>query len=310
MDLITRNPLYDLKIKSLDELGLKPKYIVGRKDEKNKHTYTINGGETWFVGVSSILDILSKPQLIPWAAKEGALRTALLTKKLRDKFAKSLFKPGVWEMDQRRVYDLYWDLLSDKRIDRVTNWGKRAWTKIKDSAADIGTRAHEAIDNMIKGKPVLITPDIELPVQGFLHWLSQTNLTIASGDIKVASVEEEYGGSIDAVFVDPKDQIVIGDFKTSKQFSDSYVYQVALYSNAFSETYGLERLAPGFIIRFDKIKPEVEIRGIRYMNEAWKGAQALRWAHRLLNIDYWDDIQRWTYKNSTKKQKKTKSEEK
>ncbi len=302
MEILTDK--YKIKIRSLEELGYKPKYKVDRKDEENKHTYTVDGWETFYVGVSSVLNIKAKEFLVPWAAREAALRTAQLLKKMRDKYEKILFKPGVYEFDQQKIKKIFVQLTSSRIIDQVTQWGKVAYRKKKDSAADIGSRAHKALDDIALGLTPNITEDIRYPVEGFLDWMKKTHLTLISGDIKVASIIEEYGGSCDALFIDEKNQLVLADYKTSNQFSDDYICQIGAYSNALYETLGLKTLPPAFIIRFDKNKPVVEIRGIRYINEAYKCFQSLLWAYRLCQIDYWDDVQQWVYKPTKEKIKK------
>lgn len=293
MEILTDK--YKIKIRSLEELGYKPRYKVDRKDETNKHTYTIDGWETSYVGVSSVLSILNKPYLCPWAAKECSLKAARLLKKLAAKYEKILFKPGVPEFDQQNIKKLYDRLTMAKKIDALTFASKNAHTRLKDTAADIGSRSHLAIDNIINGISPTIDSQTELPVSGFLDWIKKTKLTVAAGDTKVASLEYGFGGSLDLLMVDEQDRPVLGDFKTSKAFSDTFPPQCGAYSQAAFETYGLPTLPPAFIIRLDKLKPIVEIRGIAFVNESWKFFESLLNAYRLAQINYYNDCERWSY---------------
>jgi len=238
---------------------------------------------------------LNKPFLIPWASKMCANRIDEILNRFKLRLMPRLFKKGVYEITPAQVFDIFMRLTRPQLLTRLTDYGKKQHRRIADTAADIGTRAHKAIDDMINGRPVTITEDIRLPVEGFLHWLKITNLIIVAGDTKVASAEEKFGGSLDGMVIDQNNALQVLDFKTSNQFADSYAFQMGAYSKAFTETYGLPTLPEGFILRLDKFKPKIEIRKVTFINEAWKTFQSLLWVYQLMKINYYDKTQTWKF---------------
>lgn len=211
----------------------KPNYEVEFAVVRRAHIYRAGG--LAFPSVTKILGIIDNGKsnaLAIWARREAL------------KLARK-------EFDQAITDGLP---LSAALVDEVLQRADRQPEKLKDAAADLGTRVHEAIDAFVLGKEPVLTDDVLPGFNGFLSWLNTENLTIISGDIAVASREYGYGGRLDAVAVNAKGELGILDWKTSNALRDEYPLQVGAYSIAFEETYGLH---PAFakVVRFGKTDP-------------------------------------------------------
>lgn len=183
-------------------------------------------------GVTGTLGIIAKPALIGWARKEALASV-------------------------ERAFATRLEGMADGRIDLSMAWVKNVIKeaqkqpdRIKDSAADVGTRAHAAFNDIAMGKEPTLTPDIERPVAEYRKWRERSGIRFIAGETKVASLLYGYAGSLDEVGHDGE-RFVIVDYKTSKGIYDEYALQVAAYWQAFHETYGI-KATRGVIVRFGK----------------------------------------------------------
>lgn len=226
-------------------MNLTPLYKVDRADLDNKHIYTINDSETSFLGVTTILSVIGKEVLVPWAAKESVDYVFRI-------------------LDRVSHYKL-----TERFMDRLQSRAKKQPRFAKERAGRNGTQAHEAFDSFIK-YPESRTQETAY-WESFKFWLSKEKLRIVMGDTKVASLIYGYGGSIDVLLADENDRLLIGDFKTSKGLYDTYAYQIAAYSQAFKETYGLDYIPEGVVLRFVKDRPCFERREVRDITQSFAG---------------------------------------
>jgi ATP-dependent exoDNAse (exonuclease V) beta subunit len=181
--------------------------------------------------------------LAPWAAKEAANR----------------IKAHLKEHAVNRP-------LTPEEIDELVETGKKEHIKKRDDAADLGTRAHKAIDAYIIGEKPEITDDIRPAVEGFHAWQDAHPFRLLMGDTKVASLENKFGGSLD-ILGETKDGVGIIDLKTSNQVSWDYALQVGAYAIAFEETYGVP-VRWAMVLRVSKTKAEFEARPIKDLESA------------------------------------------
>lgn len=225
-------------------LDLKPLYKVEMHEKRNAHYYSIDGNPTLFPGSTTALNIINKPYLIPWAAKQAALKIEFYLHT---------------HATERK--------LSKDEITRLVAEGRKAHVELKDKAADLGTRAHKAIDDITSGNKPIITPDIAAVVDGFLTWQASSKLKIIHGDLKLIFLWKDaaglitsgYGGSLDGLAVDENGRFVVIDYKTSNSIGDTYALQIASYCYGLKYTYGLDYVPAGYCVRFGKTEPEVEV---------------------------------------------------
>lgn len=220
---------------------LKPNYRVELSVENRKHFYDVHHPRDperihRFSGTTGYLSIINKPALLPWVKREAlALVEASLLRRMAGADTKI-------ELNFEWIRDLM----------------KEAWArpdKLKDDAADLGTRAHALIDDIIHERelPKEISPDILPAIEAFRLWWKNSGIELVMGDTKVASLLHQYGGSLDALGR-REGKFIILDWKTSNGIYSEYALQVAAYAQAFFETYGIY-CQEGIIVRFGKKLP-------------------------------------------------------
>lgn len=223
-----------------------PLYKVELIAKNRAHYYRVEGERDLYPGVTGALGMIAKPALIPWAAKQAAenIKAYLM--------ANAVNRP-----------------LDALEIAKLVEEGKKAHVEAKDKAADLGTRAHAAINSLIEGGTMDLTDDIRLPVEAFMEFVAKDYLRLERGDMKIASKVYQYGGSLDALGVE-NGRFVIVDFKTSSGIWQEYALQVAAYAKALQETYGLDYTPEALILRFGKTKPEFEVKRVRNINACFE----------------------------------------
>lgn len=224
-------------------MNLVPNYTVELVEKDRQHFYTFNGEKTLYPGVTGVLNVISKLHLIPWAAKETALYTQKTLKKVRD----------IHGLTAK-------DLLSDRFIELLYKRSKKQHKFRKEKSGDIGTRAHKAIDEIIKGGNPVVTPDIEWCVENFFTWYENSGFKFVKGDTKTGSFKHKFGGSLDGLVLDPAGRLVVLDFKTSNQIDEvGYAAQTSAYCQSVMEQFELKQFPNAIIVRFSKTKAEIEI---------------------------------------------------
>lgn len=197
--------------------------------------------------VTTILDQMSKPALIQWAANMASEYAIDTIEKIKNG---GLTFEDVLQMD----------------IRTFAREAKTAHKEKLEEAGDIGTRVHKIAENIFKnmmgakkeGKSgdieinVEIDEDVKNPVNALLAWIEQHRIDPMMVEEIVMS--ESFGGYIgrpDTVsFVD--DKLYLIDVKTSKAVFNGFPQQVAAYDHAFSEGsrgYSTDGTA---ILRLDK----------------------------------------------------------
>jgi hypothetical protein len=234
----------------------KPYYSVELIADGGKHFYRVQGTppptrmvvDRVLPGVTGVLQVISKPALIPWAKREALehVRQALISK-LGGK--------------EKRVVRLTADW-----IDLLIKEAKGRPDYIKDEAADLGTQAHAFIDKIIRKEPfdlAKVTDErVANAVMAFVDWWHKCEIQFVMGDTKVASLLHGYGGSLDALGVTADGRIVLLDWKTSNAIYDEYALQVAAYAKAYEEMYGAT-VSEAWIVRFGKKDAKFEVKKLK-----------------------------------------------
>lgn len=223
--------------------------IIGRN-----YTYYINKYGERVPRVTSIIGLISKPQLIAWANQLGL---------------------------QGKVYK-----------------------EELDQAAEIGTILHAYIEGSTKnGLCILDLNQYKLTAKS----LDQALNAIASfslwqeehtSDYKVINQEmtivgDRYGGTIDCVIEDPKDQekVVLVDYKTSSAFYLTHFIQLAAYSILYSEEIE-DNVAGIRVLRCDKggkIAQSREIRGddLKALQDIFRKLASTYTAYKWGEANFW-----------------------
>lgn len=193
---------------------------------KKRDIYTMSNGQPVTEGsVSELCGILDKPALVPWAAKKTVEAVA------------EYWQPG-------QAY-------SAEFIDLALADAKNAHRKAKDTAGDIGTRAHLIVGAYVEGQ--LLPEHIKDPserrcLENFMKttrdwkWLG-SEITLINewcdcgeetkcGVLSKCPNLKGYGGTADAFAQLPNGMYVLPDFKTSNSVQPVYSMQCCLYAQA------------------------------------------------------------------------------
>ncbi len=203
--------------------------------DEEKHVHMLDGRK--IKGCTTILDVISKPALIPWAAGE-------VVKYIEENC-------DYEELENVEVPDFY----------RVTKEqlkaAKSAHRKKKEKAADWGTIVHKAIETWIKtnvvptaviakGENYILLDEHLVAVNNFVSWATQNNVEFLISEKGIYSEEWQIGGIVD--FVCKKDgKLYTGDVKTSSGIYETYFLQTAAYAKMLIEM-GLYPRFDGMVI--------------------------------------------------------------
>lgn len=201
-------------------------------------------------GTTTILNVIDKPQLKNW----------FITTPL--KYLKTI-------LDKKEV-------IKNKHLEEA---GKQC-DFVKEEAQDIGTEAHDLIENYIlwciencNGEPQ--KDEIHYPEMAkitnhlflrFFSWAIVNVKQFIATEKSVCSEKYFVAGTIDFIYKDHKDRLVLGDFKTSNGIYKSYELQVSAYSKMYEEM-GLGKIDYSVIVRCDKMT-DIEIK--EYNDKSFK----------------------------------------
>ena len=181
-----------------------------------------------FPSVTSVLNVMDKAFLVPWAVRLSldVVREDLVARESGGSGAgteAAAAAPG-W-------------------IERLLARASAAADTQRKQSADFGTRAHAAIDAIVKGGEPLVSDDIAPVVAGFRAWLAASGLTLSPiGDFPVYSRRYKYAGAADCLGCAADGSLVVLDFKTSNSIHGSYALQLAAYAHAVEEMWAAGEL--------------------------------------------------------------------
>ena len=247
-----------------------PLYSVKLIANGKSHFYELGDDPNWKPGVTTVLGAaIPKPALLPWALNQ-------MGDNLKEILSNREIKP--WESGE---------------LDTLIKESKNIYKKKSSEAADIGSRVHKTINDIIHGNSVAITPDIEPAVSAFTSWDAIKTLKIELGDTKIGSRVFGYGGSLDMVAFDGNEAI-IWDFKTNKKRKDrdhgiypETAYQLAAYCVAFRETFGIP-VKSAYALWLNKEKPEFKAVKISNLDACFEGFLA---ALKLYNLSKFEKFE-------------------
>lgn len=200
--------------------------------ESKGHRYYLDGKP--LTGVTTIIGILDKPQLISWAANCAV---------------------DYVENNFPTAEDLFNDPLS---ISRVLSEARTAWAKKRDAAGDIGTEVHQHIEDYAKSKisgsefnPQYSCEKVQKMVERFISWAIDEKVTFLLSEQKLYSERYWYAGTMD-LLVEIKGKKYIADIKTAKDIYTSNYIQMAGYHIALEELGKVKDLMGYIVINIPK----------------------------------------------------------
>lgn len=202
---------------------------MGYKFNKKEHLHELDGKP--LMGVTSVLQIIAKPQLIQWAANMAC------------DYINNYWKKGLPILDED------WDLLIKE--------ARTAHRKKKEAAGEAGTDVHAQVEILIKeaigangGKLKEGTFSTNPSVQNFITWAIGNNVKFLESEKNIYSKELWIGGIVDMVF-EMGGQKYIGDIKTSSAIYNEAFFQMAAYELCLQEM-GEKEIAGYIVINLKK----------------------------------------------------------
>lgn len=210
---------------------------------------------TLLPGVTSVLGVLAKPQLVPWAAR---LERELCVRVAGEVFADTATtaKIGFVEALKQRLPARY------------------ANAEVSDGAKNTGKAVHELIEwNMRRqvGLAVAIEPrlpsEAEFAFSAFERWTQSVHLVPRFVEFPVWNRRAGYAGTLDVfgVMGAQGQETVIIDWKTGNGMYDEYDLQSAAYAEALVEMGHAQHPITGLIVRFPR-KQEKEPFEVRILD--------------------------------------------
>lgn len=225
---------------------------VAEHDEKG-HWYRNTKDNRKVASVTS-QNVLAKDHLIPWASG----------------LAVQHFIERIEFYDPKNI----------EQTERMVKEAKLAYTAVRDSAGDIGTIAHDVIEQYLNGWiSTGIKPEMNTYLDGAMDakvWAAcrsveglfgKLNMQPIATELLVGSEKIDSAGTLDfLVIIDGK--LWILDWKTSNQVSDQYAIQVSAYQKFFEEMTGL-KVEGSAIVWLSKNYDKVKLYDIPFINRAY-----------------------------------------
>lgn len=232
---------------------------VTRHQKGNRRFYTVDGDPDVLglelPNVTTITNVLDKPALVGWAERVGI-------EAMRNNVEGFLDAPGVQYLDKEQ-----W-------LDECAANAKGATRRTVDTAAEVGTGIHAAIEEVLKRTSVPNIPvEYQQAMANFAAWYNQSNIKeLTLSETMVYSKTYRYGGTLDAIGVTHDDQLILLDWKTSNGLYPETALQLAAYCQAYCEMY---MFYPNDVIltavRLGKDRPEFETKTVSSFSESFSG---------------------------------------
>ena len=121
----------------------------------------------------------------------------------------------------------------------VKEESKQASIKIRDTAADWGSRIHHLIDRLSYDSSVFVPEEFSHAVDSWYTWISGNNLSIIATEQPLYFYDEEthvrYCGTADLIAMTQDERILIADYKSGKTIYATHSLQNSAYSMALKQ---------------------------------------------------------------------------
>ena len=121
----------------------------------------------------------------------------------------------------------------------VKEESKQASIKIRDTAADWGSRIHHLIDRLSYDSSVFVPEEFSHAVDSWYTWISGNNLSIIATEQPLYFYDEEthvrYCGTADLIAMTQDERILIADYKSGARIYATHSLQNSAYSMALKQ---------------------------------------------------------------------------
>lgn len=193
------------------------------------HTYRarIKDKEYKVPSVTSVLGVISKPALIPWAVNNTV------------ELIRASIGSGVEH--------------SESFLEEVYAQAKKESGRIKQHAANIGTEAHKVLEEYIHtgAAPANLEGEVGRCVRAGIDWLSSQEIRWIAQELPIYSRRYRYSGRLDGL-AEVNGVLTLLDWKTSKNVYSEYRLQTAAYNKAVEEEDPSKVIQQRILIRLGK----------------------------------------------------------
>ena len=172
-----------------------------KHDTAQGRFYEIDGKK--YVSVTTVLGILSKPFLLPWAVNQTI---------------QYIVDAGV-SLEELK-----------KKGSQVYQEAKNYHSLVKTEAADKGSRCHAAIEQYLKDGTLIFEPDIAQAIGAFMLWQKEHKFKILKSEHTVFS-KKGYAGTLD-ILCELDGKTTLCDLKTSNKIWPEHYLQISAYAKA------------------------------------------------------------------------------
>lgn len=152
------------------------------------------------------------------------------------------------------------------KLGEIVTQAQDARWRTLDKAAQLGTRAHELIEDYVRNglkhwdgyDPSKEAPEVLNAVAAAVKFFDHWGFAHHSAEVRVFDVRLGVGGTLDALVRDRDGNLVLLDYKTSSGVYGNHLVQAVAYAHMWQRQTG-EQVGRGYIIRLDKKTAQVEV---------------------------------------------------
>ena len=182
----------------------------------------------------------------------------------------------------------------------VKKESKQASIKIRDTAADWGSRIHHLIDRLSYDSSVFVPEKFSHAVDSWYTWISGNNLSIIATEQPLYFYDEEthvrYCGTADLIAMTQDERILIADYKSGASIYPTYSLQNSAYSMALKQILSdldISTQPKCMVVKLPKTAEEkFEVR--ESQNVEWQEEVFFAMAENQLLVKSWEsDRKKW-----------------
>jgi len=165
----------------------------------------------------------------------------------------------------------------------------------RDTAANIGTVAHEMVEQFIAGSPAseceVLASKLSRDDAGkarsafaaYQSWAANFRVRIIEREVQLVSEAYKYGGTPDAIgYVGNQTGLALLDWKSSNSVYADYLIQLAAYRQLWDENNPDRPIVAGFhLLRFAKTEGDFAHHYFPNLDEAWEQFKLFRQAYEI-----------------------------
>lgn len=184
-----------------------------RKNQGNGHSYTLDGAPV--PGVTTVIGVLDKPQLVKWAADQSA----------------------------SYAIENWLELAEVPMIERAKRIAEARFNTNRKATVK-GNRIHNLGERLAHGEEVEVPIELQRPVSAYARFLDAWQIETVATETPVCSTEWGFAGTFDLVGRLPRFGTALLDVKTGKRVYDEVGLQLNAYAGCDLRLVSREVIGP------------------------------------------------------------------